>query len=254
MGTKIRLLIYIGLFSALLTSCVSSIDNERRASFYLQIGNDYLEQKNYPEALTNLIEANKLSPNNPYILNSLGLLYLAREKYSLAAEHIQKALSINPKYTDARNNLGRVYISQGKYKSAISEIKTTLKDLTYSSPERAQTNLGLAYMRTNQYPKAKEQLLSALKTNQDYCPAYGYYGQTLMKLKQFEDASAVLDRGIRVCQYNPEEVHYLSGLSYYQSGRKEMAITRFKEVSKLYPASEYAEKSRSLLKVIEQDK
>lgn len=236
-----------------MTSCATSGHDERRANLYLQIGNDYLDQKNYPEALTSLLEANKFAPNNPAILNSLGMLYLAREKYSVAQEYMEKAIDIDPKYTDARNNLGRIYIAQGKYQKAIVEIKKSLKDLTYTAPEKIQTNLGLAYLRTNKYPQAREQLLSALKTNKDYCPAYGYYGQTLMKLKQYEDASGVLDRGIKVCQNNPEEVHYLSGLSYYQMGKKDMALIRFKEVAKLYPASEYAEKSRSLLKVIEQD-
>ena len=164
------------------------------------------------------------------------------------------SVATNPKYSEARNNLGRDYIAQGKYNKAIVEINKTLKDLTYSAPEKAQTNLGLAYLRKNNLPKAREQLLSAIKSNRDYCPAYNYYGQTLMKLKQFDDASGVFDRGIKVCQNSPEELHYLSGLSYYQTGKKRMALVRLKEVAKLYPASEYAEKSRSLLKVIEQDK
>lgn len=254
MRTKLFLLIYIGIFSTLLTACVSSFDNERRASFYLQIGNDYLEQKNYPEALINLIEANKLSPNNPIILNSLGLLYLAREKNNTAEDYIKKAIALAPQYTDARTNLGRVYLAQGRYNSAILETQKALKDLTYTTPEKAQTNLGIAYFRKNEFPKAKAQLSAALKMNSNFCPAYSYYGQTLMKLKQYDDASGIFDRGIKVCQNNPEEVHYLSGLSYYHTGKKEMALTRLREVAKLYPTSEYAEKSRSLLKVIEQDK
>ena len=228
-------------------------DNKKRASLYFQIGNDLLEQKNYPDALTNLLEADKLDPENPYIMNSLGMLYFAREKYDLAANYIQRAIKADPKYTDARSNLGRIYIAQGKYERAIAETKRALKDLTYNQPEKAHTNLGLAYFRKNNFKDAREQFLQALKLNKDYCPAYNHYGKTLMKLKQFDDASGVFDRGIKVCQHSPEEVHYLSGLSYYQRGKKDMALIRLKEVAKLYPGSEYSEKSRSLLKVIEQD-
>lgn len=228
--------------------------NEGRAGLYLQIGDDLMTQENYPEALTNLLEANKLAPNNPRIMNSLGMLYFHREKYDLAAEYLQKTISIEPKYTDARTNLGRVYIAQGKYNKAIIETKKALQDLTYNHPEKAQTNLGLAYLRKNKFAAAKNELHTAIKLNKEYCPAYSYYGQSLMKLKQYEDASGVFDRAIKVCQTKPEEVHYLSGLSYYQNGKKEMALVRLKEVSKLYPASEFAEKSRSLLNVIEQDR
>jgi type IV pilus assembly protein PilF len=248
------LLIYICLFSTLISSCTTGGDNVKRAELYLQIGNDYLDQKIYPDALTNLLQAEKLDPDNPRIMNSLGLLYFAREKYDTAVTYIKKAIAADPKFSDARSNLGRVYIAQGKYDKAIFEIKKALRDLTYNKPEKAQTNLGLAYFRQDRFRAAREQLLSALKLNKDYCPAYSYYGQTLMKLKEYENAGGVFDRAIKVCQNDPEEVHYLSGLSYYQMGKKEMALIRLKEVAKLYPSSEYAEKSRALLKVIEQDK
>lgn len=187
-------------------------------------------------------------------MNALGLLYFAREKYDISAKYIRKAIQGNPKFSDARSNLGRVYIAQGKYTSAIKEIKKALRDLTYNKPEKAQTNLGLAYFRKNNFPEAKGQLQAALKLNKEYCPAYNYYGQTLLKLKEYENASGIFDRAIKVCQNEPEEVHYLSGLSYYQMGKKDMALIRLKEVSKLYPGTEYAEKSRTLLKAIEQDK
>lgn len=253
MANKIFLFIYIGFFALSFTGCVSSIDNERRAGFYLQIGLDNLAQKNFPEALTNLIQADKLSPNNPVILNALGAFYLEHGKYTTASEYSSKALRINPQYTEARNNLGRIYIAQGHYDKAIVEVRKALKDLTYPHPEKVRTNLGIAYLRKNQFARAKQHLQSALKINKDYCPAYSYYGQTLLKLKQYDDANAIFDRGIKVCQDSPEEVHYLSALSYYQTGKKEMALVRLKEVAKLYPTSEYAEKSRSLLKVIQQE-
>lgn len=253
MSKKILLLIYIGLFS-LLTSCASSQKDEGKAALYLQIGNDLMAQNNYPEALQNLLLAQKHAPDNPVVLNSLGMLYFARDKFNTAEEYVQKAVIAEPKYTDARTNLGRIYIAQGKYTKAISETKKALRDLTYNQPEKAQTNLGLAYLRTNNLKAAKAQLSSAIKLNKDYCPAYNYYGQTLMKLKDYESAGGTFDRAIKVCQNTPEEVHFLSGLSYYQMGKSNMAIIRFKEVAKLYPTSEYAEKSRSLLKVIEQDK
>ncbi len=254
MRSKTFLLIYIVIFTSLLSACATSKDKEGRASLYHQIGADYLANKSYPEALTNLLKADELAPDNAIIMNSLGMLYFAQNKYSVAVAYLQRALEKQPSFSEARNNLGRVYIAQGLYNKAIKEIETVVKDLTYTNPERARTNLGLAYLRQNKYDLARTELLEAIKLNRNYCTPYELYGQTLMKLKEYDNATGVFDRAIKVCQNTPEEVHYLSGLSYYHRGHKKMAVTRLKEVTQLYPASEFAEKSRALLNVIAQDK
>lgn len=247
------LLIYIVIFLSILTSCTTTKRDDKRAALYHQIGADYLESNNYPEALTNLLKADEHAPNNPVIMNSLGMLYFAQHKYDMAVAYLEKAIQKQPQYSEARNNLGRVYIAQGLYDKAITEINKVIRDLVYTAPEKAKTNLGLAYLRKDQYQLARTQFLEAIKLNKNYCYAYGYYGQTLLKLKEYDNASGVFDRAIKVCQNNPEEVHYLSGLSYYHRGKKKMALIRLKEVTQLYPASEFAEKSRALLNVIAQD-
>jgi len=146
-------------FLAFIISCTSaSKDNskESRALLYLQLGTQHLLKGNYPQALRELLEAEKLDPNEPTIQNNLGLAYLVREKFDEAETHFKKALKQKNDYTDARNNLGRLYVDVGLYKKAIAELETAAADLTYEAPEKSWANLGQAYFADNQYAKAKK--------------------------------------------------------------------------------------------------
>lgn len=239
--------------SVLLSGCVTSSREEHRATLFLEMGIENLEKGEYPQALQSLLEGYRLDPNNAQILNALGMTYFAQEQYQYAIDHLQKAIKKESNFSDAHNNLGRVLLSVGKFDSAEKHLKICLNDLTYPYPEKTLSNLGLLYFSKKDYVAAKEYYLRALKQNREFCPAYSQYGQTLLKMKDYEGAVLIFDRAIRICINNPEEVHYYSALSYYQFGKKDLATARLQEVIKLYPTSEYADKSRQLLAAIKQD-
>jgi Tfp pilus assembly protein PilF len=236
----------------LLCSCALKQKDEQRASLYLQIGNDCLEHHNLPDALTNFQQADKLSPDNPYIMNALGMLYFNREKYDVALNYVSRALKKDPKYTDARNNYARILIAMSRYNFAISELNKVLKDLTYAQQDKAFTNMGLAYMRKNEFPKAKPYFIKALTANRSFCPAYNLFGQTLLKMKDAESASHIFNEGLKVCDSNIEELHYFSAITDYQLGRKNEGRLHLQEIIKDNPASEYAEKAQKLLTALQQ--
>jgi type IV pilus assembly protein PilF len=240
------------LICLLLCSCVTGQKSEQRAALFLQIGNDYIEQRDYPDALTNLLEADKLAPNNPEILNSIGMLYFHRDKYDVAIGYLERAIKLSPKYTDARNNYARVLISLAQYNSAIKQLGLVLKDMTYSQLDKAYTNLGLAYFRKDQFSKAKPLFLKALTSNQNYCPAYNLYGQTLLKLNEYQTATSIFDQALRMCETDLEELNYFSAITDYQLGRKSQAKAHLQEIIRSSPASEYAEKAQKLLAALEQ--
>lgn len=240
--------------SIFLASCASTQKKEERAALYLQIGNDYLEQRDYPSALNNLIEADRLAPNNPMILNSLGMLYFYREKYDTALDYLKRAIQASPTYTDARANYARVLIALAQYNSAIQQLGIVLKDLTYAQLDKAYTNLGLAYLRKDNYNKAKNYFSKAIASNQHYCPAYGFYGQTLLKAKEYQTASGVFDQALRTCETDLDELNYYSALANYNLKKIPQARARLQEIINSNPAGRYAEKAQKLLSLLEQDK
>ncbi|MCC6278176.1 MAG: tetratricopeptide repeat protein [Oligoflexia bacterium] len=244
-----KLLLLAILFSAF--GCSSAGVKKEKAQLHLRIGTQNLMKGFYPQALKELIEAEKHDPEDPVIQNNLGLAYFVRKEFDRAQIHISKAVQLNPNYTDARNNLGRVFIEMAKYDSAIQELLLVGKDLTYPQPEKAMVNLGIAYMKKGEQVQAQEAFRKALESNGSFCPAHNYFGQSLFKAQKFAEASQAFESALQNCGNKYDEAHYFSGLTYYKLGQKEKAVARLEEVVKNYPTSEYATKAKSMLKIIQ---
>ncbi len=110
-------LVWILLFTA--ASCASwGPRDPEQAELHLRVGSSLLESGSYPQALSELLKAEELDPENAMIQNNLGLVYFARERLELSEKHIRRAIALDPKFTDAKNNLGRVLIESKKYEEA----------------------------------------------------------------------------------------------------------------------------------------
>jgi len=246
-----RLSVVFILFLAL-TSCASMGNEEKQAAMlHQQIGTSHLMNGNYPLALTELLIAEDLDPSNPSIQNNLGLAYFVRDRLELSEKHTRQALKLDPKFSDARNNLARILIERSKFPEAIKELQPVLDDLTYTSPEKPLTNMGVAYFKMGQFEKAKGYFAKAIDYKRDDCQAQNFYGRTLYEMKDFKRAQEALDRAVGFCMRGQfDEPHYYSALTLYQLGQKSRAVTRFEEVIKLYPHGNYVEKSKSMLETI----
>lgn len=245
-------LIYALIFTLSLSGCASWLSEDKEtAELHLRIGTAHLDNGNYPQALGELMQAEKLDPSSPQIQNNLGLAYFAREKLDLAEEHLRKAISLNGNYSDAKNNLGRVLIERRKYNDAISVLTPVINDLTYNQPEKPLLNVGTAYFKMNDFRTARSFFLKSLEYQRDSCIANSYYGRSLFELKDFKNAAEALDRGIGYCQkLQYDEPHYYSALAYYQIGDPARAQVRLEELIKLYPNGKYRDRAKTMLETM----
>lgn len=222
------------------------------ADLHFRVGTGYLIGKNYPMALQELLIAEKLNPLSATIQNNLGLTYYARERKLLAMDKLKKAIKLNPKYSEARNNLARIHIERGNYSEAIKQLEIVNDDLLYPHPEKSWTNLAWAYFELKQYEATKSALQKAFALNRNYCPAFTLFGRTFYEQKRYESAASHLDKAAAVCAKSKfDEPNYYSALSYLQLGKKEMARARMNEVIANFPNGEFAEKAKSMLKLIQ---
>lgn len=229
----------------------ASTQNKEKADLYLRMGSSLIEESNYPGALSALLKAQDLDPQNPLIMNNLGQVYFLRERYDLAEKQFRKAVNTQPNYTDARNNLARVLIEEGKYAEAEKELNTVLSDLTYGSADRAYINMGLAKFNQKQYPQAEEAFSKALRAKSDDCVASNYYGRSIFEEKDYGRAVEALDRAIGFCQKSLfDEPHFYSALAYYRLGDKSKATARFEEIIKYYPDGKYRQKAKGMLDLL----
>jgi len=240
----------VALFACLTIGCATSESKKDKSQIYLRLGTNHLLKGNYPQALASLLQAEALDPEDSVIQNNLGLAYFVRKEFSFAETHVKKALQIDPKYSDARNNLGRIYIEIARYNDAINELTQVVKDLTYSTVEKAYVNLGLAYLKKGDSSTTIQNFRKAIDANNKFCPAHNYYGQALFALQKYELSVDSFELALKLCNNDYDEAHYYSGLSNYKIGQKEKATARLEEVIKMYPDSEWATKAKAMLKII----
>lgn len=235
-------------------ACASSDKNLLIAKSHLDLGNSFYNQQRYPEALREMLKAQKLDPENALILNALGLTYHARGRSDLAIKSLREALDLQPSFTDARNNLVRIYIDSKDFKSAEKELALVKKDLTYGALDKVYFNEGLMYYDQKKFENAVEPFAHAVEYSRGSCPAHHYYGRTLFELKKYAEAATALDRAVAFCQKSGnDEPHYYSALAHYRAGDKRRAAVRFEEILQLYPNGQYYERSKSLLEIVRKE-
>lgn len=105
------------------------------ASMIIEKVNIYLKQGKGEEAINDLVELNKLDPNNASILFILGTIYGDESNSDVyntenAIDYYQQALKANPNYTDAAYNLGALYISMS------NKLKAEANDLPLNEDKK----------------------------------------------------------------------------------------------------------------------
>lgn len=237
-----------------ITSCTSTqreSKDEKKAQLYLEIGTAHLTKGNYPQALRELLNAERFDAKNHVIQNNLGLAYMVRDRFDDAERHFLKALDLKDDFTDARNNLGRLYVEAGAYPKAIETLKIAAADLTYLNPDKTWSNLGHAYFMSKQFPEAKNAFQKSLGFRRGSCFTLNYYGRSLYEIEKFKEAAESLDQAIKTCEKSKfEEPYYYSALSFYKLGNIDMARARLREVLAYFPKGQFESKASELLEIM----
>ncbi len=106
---------YFLLLFLIITGCAPHAKEETKIAIATRsLGEAYMAQGKYIAALKELLNAEKMMPQDPFLQYDLGLVYMAREKYDLAESHLKKAVTFKNDYTAAKNSLGVVFMKQKK--------------------------------------------------------------------------------------------------------------------------------------------
>ena len=127
---------------AVWTDCVRKSPNKDRP--HLLLGDIFVRQGRYPEAIGQFNEALRANPNYAEAHANLGAVFIFQGRYPEAIAEYSEALRIKPRYSEARYCLGVISIFQGKYQEAIAQLTEALRinpDYTL-----AHYSLGTAYL------------------------------------------------------------------------------------------------------------
>jgi len=223
------------IFMISLLSCAANMEKKRtQAKATRELGEAYMRQGDYTEALRELLKAQKIYPDDHLLQNDLGLVYMSKYRYDLAENHFRKAIQIKPDYAAAKNNLGTVYLAKKDWNSAIKTFKSLEENLLYATPHYPLSNLGLAYYKLEDYATAEKYYLKALEIEPNFIIAMRGLGRTYIALMKIPEAVSTLEKAVREAP-TWAELYLDMGSAYRLSGEYTKALLAFHRVTQLAP-------------------
>lgn len=224
----------------------ATVDKTRQFEAQRNLGEAYLKEGDYTSALRELLNAEALEPDDPYLHNSLGTVYAAKGRLDLAIDHYKKALSLKPDYAPARNNLGTVYLRRKEWDAAINCLKELTGNLLYATPHFPLYNIGWAYYNKKDYAQAENYYQQALDFEPDFFRALWGMGLVSLATGKIDAALSYLEKSV---QNEPQfaQAHLDLGRIYQRKGEKDKAIAAFQRAMDLSPNSEIGKSAKTAL-------
>lgn len=162
----------------------------------------------------------KYDQKNNRVLLNLGNTYLERKEYDKALETYDRVIQNQPIYSEAYANRGVIYMWQGKYDKAEEDLKTAIQQNPRASISRV--NLAMIYKGQRKLNEALALINEALKITPDYLEACVEGGILYHVLGRDAEAIPLLERAIKIAPKDGRANHLLADI-YKSSGRNEEA-------------------------------
>ena len=178
------------------------------AAEYIRLGDAAVGRRQLEEAAGFFLQAIKLQPDNPEVLNTLGVVYLTQGKLEDAAESFHQLIKLKPDHVEAYFNLGVTLFDQGKINEAIA----VFRRLIALKPDHAAAhfNLGNFLMAQGNFKEAAGSFRQALRYKPDYAEAFCNLGVIFNELGNKEEAIVNYRKALSV---KPDYARAFKGLS-----------------------------------------
>lgn len=203
-------------------------------------------EKQYTDALKNLIQANQLDPNNSEILNNLAMAYYFKGETEMATKHLERALEVDDKNSDAKTNLASIYFKEGRISEAEALYLKVTKDLTYEKQARTFYNLGVIELQAKKnLSRAENYFKRSIKEDENYCPSYFHLGMIQFKQKRHNTALKSFKEASMGTCYDSPAPHYYQAITLIQLSRLDEARLKLDEIDTRFKNSPFAKMARA---------
>jgi tetratricopeptide (TPR) repeat protein/peroxiredoxin len=163
-----------------------------------------------PEAIQDLQEALRLSPDHLIAMNNLGGAYRQSKRWTDAQKIYERVLALKPADADANYGLGMVYAQKGDTAKTEEYLKRALT-LKPVYPE-ALNNLGILYLRTERRDQAVASFQESIRVAPDFDQAYLNLARVHAIEGNNNQARAVLQELLKRHPEHPAALEMLSQL------------------------------------------
>jgi tetratricopeptide (TPR) repeat protein len=237
--------------------------DSKNPSYYILLGDAYLEKNDGSKAILNYNLGFDLNKNWPYPYLKIGKLYTRARNYNVAVENYNKGLEIDPLYGPLYRETGEVYFKAKQYGKAIASYKKYVElsdknfdtDLRYASflfyskdyksaisilgnlskSKKGEKQfivnrlLAYSYFESGEYSaglSSMEQYWKATDPKKYMATDYEYYGKLLSKTGQDSLAIINLKKAIEIDTSKSE--------LYGEIGNLNMLSKKYKEAAEMY--------------------
>jgi thioredoxin-like negative regulator of GroEL len=145
----------------------------------------------YDDAKQHFEAAYKLAPGNPEVNDGLALYYLTLKDYKQAQDYIARSLSLDPENVHGLLDAGQLHIFQNDFSAA----EQPLEKAVTLAPQNSFAHwlLGVAYIDSKEYEKARLEASTAIKTSKGVASDGEYLlGEALAALGRNTEALVAL--------------------------------------------------------------
>lgn len=228
-----------------LAQVAESQDNTEKALSYLvkakrlapedpevlfQFGRICLQRNLLDDALAALTKAAELKPDNDTYVYTLGSADFGKGRFDEALELFQRVLRKHPQDAFLHYAIGAVYFQQSKY----SEAEASLKQSLSLRPDQIRANyyLALTYDAIGDDDRAVPIFRDLVKAHPEQVPSRVKLGGILVRQHQYEEAQRNLEEAIAL-DPNSVEAHYQLGLTLRRLGKSAESEAQMAESHRL---------------------
>lgn len=231
------------------SACALSEKSRKQAAYHSQMGESYLREQNITSALVEFTKAEEYLPDDPAVLNFLGIVYFNKGKYEIAELKYLKAIKNNPSFSEARSHLAVNYMEMQRWDDAIRQLKIVTDDLFYQGQDSAAINLGLAYLGKGDGENALKTMRAAATIYPRNYQVRATLGRVYFFLNKVDLAIDEFKRSIELAG-GYVNAHYFLGLAFMKKKEDDAARNSFREVVRLAPDSGLGRQAREHLDLL----
>jgi type IV pilus assembly protein PilF len=235
-----------------LNACANTARLQEQAGTHIGIGSAYLGSGQYNAALKELLQAEKLTPEDPRVHYLLGISYHGRGLDDRAIAEFQQTIALKPDDSAAHNYLGVVYLETGRWNDAIASFKRALANILYDTPAATLFNMGRAYYEMREYDLALKHYQDAAAGEPEtvIMPLIEKnMGMAYLAKRDAAEAVRHLRKSISLAP-SLAESHYWLALCYRELNKPDDAVKSFQTAVRLAPDSEFGRKAGDQLKTL----
>ncbi len=234
---------------AMLAGCVTSGSglNQKKsphkaAMYNTRLAIIYMHEGRLDVAQNKLSEALKQAPHSVAVHNALALYYERIGRLHEADHQYKLALHYGGNDPDTLNNYGAFLCRQGKYRESIRYFLKASNNLNYSTPDKALSNAGLCALKIPDKSMAKKYFKRALAINNQLGQPLWQLGMLSFQDQNYTQANNYLSRLIDLTQRPSARMLWVAIEAAWASGHQKNAQHYGRELLKLYPNSQEAQK------------